>query len=75
MAWSKKRAKRRIIHLRGFHYRVQSRSTAIWEQYHEYHQHRPLGSGIGLLMLLDPETGCPIGAHRGLKQNKNKASY
>lgn len=75
MAWSKKRAKRRIIHLRGFHYRVESRSIKIWEQYHEYHQQRPYGSTVGLLMLLDPETGKPIGAYHGLKQNKNKASY
>lgn len=75
MAWSKRRAKKRIIHLRGFHYRVESRSIKIWGQYHEYHQHRLPGSGIGLLMLLNPETGIPIGAYRGLKQNKNKASY
>lgn len=74
MAWSKRRAKRRIIRLRGFHYRVQSRSVAIWEQYRE-EQLRHFGSGIGLMMLVDPETGNPIGAYRGLKQNKNKASY
>jgi len=74
MAWSKRRAKRRIIHLRGFHYRVQSRSIAIWERFREQ-QHHQFGSGIDLMMLVNPTTGNPIGADRGLKQNKNKASY
>lgn len=75
MAWSKRRAKKRFIHLRGFHCRVESRSIKIWGQYHEYHNQRPFGPGVGLLMLLNPDTGKPIGAYYGLKQNKNKASY
>jgi len=74
MAWSKRRAKRRVIHLHGFHYRAQSRSAAIWKQFREQQLHH-FGSGIGLMMLVNPETGNPIGAERGLKQNKNKASY
>lgn len=66
MAWAKRRAKKRFIHLRGFPCRLESRSIVIWEQHREQQSHL-LGSGIGLFMLLDPETGNPIGAARGLK--------